>query len=224
MKLADLLPAEKCYISGTYRPHSPHHMSVPGISEDSSLIVAVIQQEPTAEVSACEGVGLVLREHKGPAAWLTSGWAPRAPSLLAGPTSLATGGRSRTKIWMLSYRCRPQNCTVYLLHHLVFVQTANKTLVALLGKPQISLCSYSILLYIQRSMQRRLQELGYPWVMRKAMTKYGSKSTDLIKTKGATMKIVSVNAKGAWTRILDTEKSVHQVFLSSSGTEVLSRH
>ena len=47
--------------------------------------------------------------------------------------------------------------------------------------------------------------------MRKAMTKYGSKSTDLIQTKGATMKIVSVNAKGAWTRILDTEKPVHQV-------------
>ena len=48
-------------------------------------------------------------------------------------------------------------------------------------------------------------------MMRKAMMKYGSKSTDIIKTKGATMKIVTVNAKGAWTRTLDTEKPVHQV-------------
>ena len=56
-----------------------------------------------------------------------------------------------------------------------------------------------------------LQELGYPWVMRKAMIKYGSKSTDIIKTKGATMKIVTVNAKGSWTRLLDTDRPVHQV-------------
>ena len=56
-----------------------------------------------------------------------------------------------------------------------------------------------------------LQELGYPWVMRKAMMKYGSKSTDIIKTKGPAMKIVTVNAKGAWSRLLDTDKPVHQV-------------
>lgn len=56
-----------------------------------------------------------------------------------------------------------------------------------------------------------LQELGYPWVMRKVMIKYGSKSTDIIKTKGSTMKIVTVNAKGSWTRVLDTDKPVHQV-------------
>ncbi len=56
-----------------------------------------------------------------------------------------------------------------------------------------------------------MQELGYPWVMRKAMIKYGSKSTDIIKTKGSTMKIVTVNAKGSWTRVLDTEKAEHQV-------------
>ena len=56
-----------------------------------------------------------------------------------------------------------------------------------------------------------LQELGYPWVMRKAMIKYNSKSTDIIRTKGATMKIVTVNAKGSWTRLLDTERPVHQV-------------
>ncbi len=49
-------------------------------------------------------------------------------------------------------------------------------------------------------------------MMRKAMMKYGSKSTDIIRTKGATMKIVTVNAKGAWTRVLDTEKPVHQVY------------
>ena len=55
------------------------------------------------------------------------------------------------------------------------------------------------------------QELGYPWVMRKAMIKYGSKSTDIIKTKGATMKIVTVNAKGSWARLLDTDRPVHQV-------------
>ncbi|CAL5222723.1 g5127 [Coccomyxa viridis] len=60
------------------------------------------------------------------------------------------------------------------------------------------------------NMDAFLQELGYPWVMRKAMMKYGSKSTDIIRTKGATMKIVTVNAKGAWTRVLDTEKPVHQ--------------
>ena len=41
--------------------------------------------------------------------------------------------------------------------------------------------------------------------------KYGSKSTDIIKTKGATMKIVTVNAKGAWGRLLDTDRPVHQV-------------
>ena len=47
--------------------------------------------------------------------------------------------------------------------------------------------------------------------MRKAMIKYGSISTDIIKIKGSTMKIVTVNAKGSWTRVLDTEKPVHQV-------------
>jgi len=56
-----------------------------------------------------------------------------------------------------------------------------------------------------------LQELGYPWVMRKAMVKYVSKSTDIISTKGKTIRIATVNAKGSWTRTLDTEKPVHQV-------------
>ncbi|CAK0783750.1 hypothetical protein CVIRNUC_006949 [Coccomyxa viridis] len=60
------------------------------------------------------------------------------------------------------------------------------------------------------NMDAFLKELGYPWVMRKAMIKYGSKSTDIIKTKGATMKIVTVNAKGSWTRLLDTDRPVHQ--------------
>ena len=64
---------------------------------------------------------------------------------------------------------------------------------------------------IQLKSCNMLQELGYPWVMRKAIIKYGSKSTDIIKMKGATIKIVTVNAKGSWTRLLDTDRPVHQV-------------
>lgn len=60
-----------------------------------------------------------------------------------------------------------------------------------------------------------LQELGYPWVIRKAMIKYVSKSTDIINTKGNTIRIATVNAKGSWTRTLDTEKPVHQVLQHS---------
>lgn len=56
-----------------------------------------------------------------------------------------------------------------------------------------------------------MQELGYPWVMRKMLIKYGSKSTDIVKQKGSTMTVISVNAKGSWARVLDTDKLIHQV-------------
>ena len=46
------------------------------------------------------------------------------------------------------------------------------------------------------------QELGFPWVMRKCAIKYGSQSTDIVRQKGATLSVTSVNAKGSWTRAL----------------------
>ena len=57
----------------------------------------------------------------------------------------------------------------------------------------------------------RSQELGYPWVMRKMLTKYGSKSTDIVRQKGSSMTVTTVNAKGSWTRTLATDKTLQQV-------------
>lgn len=56
-----------------------------------------------------------------------------------------------------------------------------------------------------------LQELGYPWVMRKSIMKYGAKSTDIVRHKGSLMTVTTVNAKGSWTRTLDTERALQQV-------------
>ena len=56
-----------------------------------------------------------------------------------------------------------------------------------------------------------VQDLGYPWVMRKMLIKYGSKSTDIVKQKGASMTVTTVNAKGSWTRTLATDKTLQQV-------------
>jgi predicted secreted protein len=47
--------------------------------------------------------------------------------------------------------------------------------------------------------------------MRKMMIKYGGKSTDIVKQKGTTITVTTVNAKGSWTRKLATDKVVHQV-------------
>ncbi|KAK9819583.1 hypothetical protein WJX72_000010 [[Myrmecia] bisecta] len=55
-----------------------------------------------------------------------------------------------------------------------------------------------------------LKELGYPWVVRKMAHKYGSKSTDIVKQKGAVLKITTVNAKASWTRVLHEGKTVSQ--------------
>ena len=44
------------------------------------------------------------------------------------------------------------------------------------------------------------QELGFPWVVRKCAIKYGSLSTDIVRQKGGTLSVTSVNAKGSWTR------------------------
>ena len=56
-----------------------------------------------------------------------------------------------------------------------------------------------------------MQELGYPWVMRKMLTKYGSKSTDIVRQKGPSMTVTTVNAKGSWTRTLATDRALQQV-------------
>jgi hypothetical protein len=56
-----------------------------------------------------------------------------------------------------------------------------------------------------------VQELGFPWVMRKMLIKYGSKSTDIIKQKGSSMTVTTVNAKGSWTRTLATDRTLQQV-------------
>ncbi|EIE25023.1 hypothetical protein COCSUDRAFT_61272 [Coccomyxa subellipsoidea C-169] len=52
--------------------------------------------------------------------------------------------------------------------------------------------------------------MGYPWVVRKALMKYGAKSTDIVRHKGSLMTVTTVNAKGSWTRTLDTEKTLQQ--------------
>ena len=45
------------------------------------------------------------------------------------------------------------------------------------------------------------QEQGYPWVVRKTIVKFGSAAaTDIIWHSGPALKVVSVNAKGAWER------------------------
>ena len=54
------------------------------------------------------------------------------------------------------------------------------------------------------------QEQGYPWIVRKTIVKFGSAAaTDIIWQSGATLKVVSVNAKGAWQRKMIIGKEVH---------------
>lgn len=55
-----------------------------------------------------------------------------------------------------------------------------------------------------------LQDLGYPWVCRKVMLKYGSQSTDVIRQTGSTLRIASVNAKGSWCREMVEGREVSQ--------------
>ena len=47
--------------------------------------------------------------------------------------------------------------------------------------------------------------------MRKMVMKYCSKSTDIVKQKGASMTVTTVNAKGSWTRTLATDRTLQQV-------------
>ena len=56
-----------------------------------------------------------------------------------------------------------------------------------------------------------LQELNFPWTVRKIMVKYASQSTDIIKQSGNAMRITTVNAKGSWTRDLIDGRDVSQV-------------
>lgn len=58
-----------------------------------------------------------------------------------------------------------------------------------------------------------MQELGYPWVMRKIMVKYGSKATDVVQHKDSLIRITTVNAKASWTRDYLEGKDVYQVRL-----------
>ncbi|BDA41262.1 hypothetical protein COCOBI_02-0420 [Coccomyxa sp. Obi] len=60
------------------------------------------------------------------------------------------------------------------------------------------------------NMDQYFRELGYPWVVRKSLMKYGGKSTDIVRQKGSIMTVTTVNAKGSWTRTLDTEKTLQQ--------------
>lgn len=47
----------------------------------------------------------------------------------------------------------------------------------------------------------RPQEQGYPWIVRKTIVRFGSAAaTDIIWQSGTTLRVVSVNAKGAWQR------------------------
>ena len=56
-----------------------------------------------------------------------------------------------------------------------------------------------------------LHDLGYPWTLRKAAVKYGSKATDIIKHKGSELRITTVNAKGSWSRVLSVGRETVQV-------------
>ena len=58
---------------------------------------------------------------------------------------------------------------------------------------------------------QNLQDLGFPWVMRKVMLKYGSQSTDIIRQTGNSLRITSVNAKGSWAREMVEGREIGQV-------------
>lgn len=51
--------------------------------------------------------------------------------------------------------------------------------------------------------------------------KYGGKSTDVVRQKGSIITVTTVNAKGSWTRTLDTEKTLQQVSSQLSFTHAL---
>lgn len=63
------------------------------------------------------------------------------------------------------------------------------------------------------------QEAGYPWALRRLATDVGSKSVDIIHAYGggrsgtattASLRITTVNARGAWTRTLTPGREVSQ--------------
>lgn len=72
------------------------------------------------------------------------------------------------------------------------------------GRP-ISLCA------VYNKWRLPKQDLGFPWVVRKVMLKYGSQSTDIIRQTGSAVRITSVNAKGSWTREMIENKETTQV-------------
>lgn len=55
-----------------------------------------------------------------------------------------------------------------------------------------------------------LKALGVPWVVRKAAAKFGTNSCDVISHIGSTVRISSLNPKGSWTRVYDTERKIDQ--------------
>ena len=61
-----------------------------------------------------------------------------------------------------------------------------------------------------------LQELEIPWVIRKAMVKYGSQSADVIRHAGGSLRVTTVNAKASWTRDSVDGRTLTQVRGTSS--------
>jgi len=59
-------------------------------------------------------------------------------------------------------------------------------------------------------MDEFLKAAGFPWVVRKAASKFGGSAVDLIAHSGPVMRVTSLNAKGSWSRTYDTEREVTQ--------------
>lgn len=59
-------------------------------------------------------------------------------------------------------------------------------------------------------MDEFLKAAGFPWVVRKAASKFGGSAVDLIAHSGPVMRVTSLNAKGSWSRMYDTEREVTQ--------------
>ncbi len=47
-------------------------------------------------------------------------------------------------------------------------------------------------------------------MVRKAALRFGGSAVDVIAHRGASMRVTSLNAKGSWTRVYDTEREVAQ--------------
>ena len=56
----------------------------------------------------------------------------------------------------------------------------------------------------------RLQAQGWPWVVRKSCSKFGTHATDNVQQKGQNLSIVTLNAKGVWSRKYTVGKEVAQ--------------